>query len=66
MEINQECEPQDLNNGSKEKREILSVDALRQLSKSFTQLIPNDVSSLEDDAFVYGLHKRIRKTANRL
>ena len=62
MGINEECEPQDLINGSNENRAILSVDVLRQLSKSFTQLIPNDVSNLGDDAFAYGLHKRIWKT----
>ena len=66
MEIKEECKPQDLINGSKENRAILSQDALRQLSKSFTKLIPNNVSSLGKDAFAYGLHKRIRKTANQL
>ena len=67
MEFTDECEPQDLINGSKENRAILSEDALRQLSKSFTKLIPNDVvSNLGEDAFSYGLHERKRKTANQL
>ena len=66
MEIDKECKSQDLINGSGENRAILSVDALRQLSKSFTKLIPNDVSSLGEGGFAYGLHKRIRKTANPL
>ena len=65
MEIKEECKPQDLINGSKENRAILSQDALRQLSKSFTKLIPNKISSLGEDAFAYGLHKRIRKTADQ-
>ena len=64
MDINEECEPQDPINGSKENGAILSVDALRQLSKSFTKLIPTDVSSPGEDGFAYGLHKRVRKTAN--
>ena len=63
MDINEECEPQDLINGRKENRAILSVDALRQLSKSFNKLIPNDVGSLGEDGFVYGLHRRIRESA---
>ena len=67
MEINGECKPQDLISGSKENRAILSQDELRQLSKSFTKLIPNDiVSSLGEDAFSYELRERTRKTANQL
>ena len=67
MENKEECRPHDLINGSKENRAILSEDALRQLSKSFTKLIPNDVvSSLHEDVFLYGLHERLRKTANQL
>ena len=65
MEINQESKPQDLINGSKKNGAILSQHALRQLSKSFTKLIPNNVSSLDEDTFAYGLHKRLRKTANQ-
>ena len=65
MEIDKKCKPQDLLNGSKENRAILSVDALRQLSKSFIDLIPNDVSSLREDAFGYGLRKRVQETANQ-
>ena len=57
MEIKEECKPQELIIGSKESRVILSLHALRQLSKSFTKLIPNDVSSLSEDTFAYGLLK---------
>lgn len=53
---NKEREPQDLIKGGNENKAILSEDALRQLSKSLTVLIPNkNVDSLEEDAFAYRL-----------
>ena len=53
---NKEREPQDLIKGSNENKAILSEDAMRQLSKSLTVLIPNkNVDSLKEDAFAYGL-----------
>ena len=55
METNHECEPKDLISGSNEIRAILSEDALRQLSRSVTKLIPNDVDNLGEDIFAYGL-----------
>lgn len=48
MELNDEREPRGTSN------EItLSEDALRQLSKSLTVLIPRNADSLEDGAFGY-------------
>ncbi len=61
MEVNNEPEPQDLINGSMENGAILSEDALRQLSKSLTRLIPSNVDSLEDGAFAYGFHRQDRE-----
>ncbi len=58
MEVNNEPEPQDLINGSMENGAILSEDALRQLSKSLTKLIPSNVDSLEDGALLYGFHRQ--------
>lgn len=51
-------EPQSLVNDSKENEAILSEDALRQLSKSLTKLVPSDVDILEKDVLEYGSHKQ--------
>lgn len=57
MELNNEREPQETTNGSNEDGTTLSEHALRQLSKSLMTLIPNNVDSLEDDAFGYKFHR---------
>lgn len=57
MELNKEREPRGLINGSNEKP-LLSEDALRQLSKSLTALIPDKFDSLEEDDFTYGFRKQ--------
>lgn len=53
MQLNEERELRDLINGGNENRAILSEHALRQLSKSLTGLIPDNVDNLEEDAFAY-------------
>lgn len=53
MELNREREPQDLINSSNENKAILSEDSLRQLSKSLTGLIPNNVDVLEESVIAY-------------
>lgn len=58
MDSHEESEPQSLINDSKENRAILSEDALRQLSKSLTRLVPSDVNKLDKDILEYGLHKQ--------
>ena len=58
MNSHKEPQPQDPINGSKKEEAILSEDALRQLSKSLTRLIPNDVEIVEKNAFAYGFHKQ--------
>ena len=58
MEFSKECEPQDLISGSNDNRTVLSEDALRQLSKSLTGLIPNNVDSPEKGAFAYGFYRQ--------
>lgn len=54
MELNKVRELQDHINGSDEIGAILSEDALRQLSKSLTALIPENVDSLGENTFAYG------------
>ena len=54
----EECEPQTHINGSDEIGAILSEDALRQLSKSLTALVPENVDSLEEGAFAYGFRRQ--------
>lgn len=58
MELNREREPQDLVNGSNENKAILSEDSLRQLSKSLTGLIPNNVDVLEEGVIAYGIRRQ--------
>lgn len=58
MDSHEELEPQSLVNDSKENEAILSEDALRQLSKSLTKLVPSDVDILEKDVLEYGSHKQ--------
>ena len=55
MELNREREPQNLINGSNGNKAILSEDSLRQLSKSLTGLIPNNVDVLEEGVIAYGI-----------
>lgn len=51
MELNDERELRGTTDGSNET--TLSEDALRQLSKSLTVLIPKNVDNFEDGAFGY-------------
>ena len=62
MELYREREPQDLINGSNEIKAVLSEDALRQLSKSLTGLIPNNhVNCLEEGSFMYVIRRRAQE-----
>lgn len=58
MDSHQESKSQSLINDSKENEVILSEDALRQLSKSLTRLVPTDFNILEKDVLEYGFHKQ--------
>lgn len=44
----------------------LSEDALRQLSKSLTEHVPDNVNSLDEDEFAYGSAARLKKTTDAL
>ena len=54
MEANEECEPQGLIYGSIDGEPVLSEDALRQLSKTLTKIIPHSVDGLEKSTYAYG------------
>ena len=54
MDVNKEREILDLIDNTSENKAILSEDALRQLSKSLTKLIPKTVESRGDSVFAYG------------
>ena len=58
MEAEEEPEPQEIINSSNGIITVLSEDALRQLSKSLTKIISNDVNGLENGVVAYGLQKR--------
>ena len=58
MELNKEREPRGLINGSSENKPLLSEDALRQMSKSLTALIPDKLDGLEEDGMRYGFRKQ--------
>ena len=53
MGLGEEGEFQDLIDGGKEDKTILSEHALRQLSKNLAGHIPNDADRLEETAFRY-------------
>ena len=58
MEAEEEPEPQETINSSNGNITVLSEDALRQLSKSLTKIISNDVNGLENGVVAYGLQNR--------
>lgn len=58
MELNREGGFQDHINRSDGNKAILSEDALRELSKSLTVLIPKDVDRLEESALAYVLSRQ--------
>ena len=51
MGLGEEGEVQDLIDGGKEKKTVLSEHALRQLSKTLPRHIPNNADRLEEAAF---------------
>lgn len=58
MNPHENPEPQDPINGSKKNEAILSENALRQLNKSLTKLVPSDVDILDKDVLEYESHEQ--------
>ena len=58
MEVIKEREPRGLINDSDENKTLPSEDALRQLSKSLTALIPDKIDSLDEGGLAYGFPKQ--------
>ena len=58
MEANSEPESKGLINGSIDNESVLSEDALRQLSKTMTKIIPHSFDGLEKSTYAYGFDRQ--------